>query len=75
MLDRHRHGATGASGALTLDQAAPTARAAVRTAAASVVTIAIPVGRELAGVTVSPLTGTVYTANLGDDTVSVISDC
>ena len=37
------------------------------------VTATIPVGRGPVGVAVNPLTGAVYTANIGDDTVSVIS--
>jgi YVTN family beta-propeller protein len=37
------------------------------------VTATIPVGSGPVGVAVNPLTGAVYTANIGDDTVSVIS--
>jgi DNA-binding beta-propeller fold protein YncE len=36
------------------------------------VTATIPVGNGPVGVAVNPLTGAVYTANVGDDTVSVI---
>jgi DNA-binding beta-propeller fold protein YncE len=37
------------------------------------VTATIPVGNGPVGVAVNPLTGAVYTANIGDATVSVIS--
>ena len=36
------------------------------------ITATIPVGNGPVGVAVNPLTGAVYTANVGDDTVSVI---
>jgi hypothetical protein len=68
MMHHHRRGATGTSGAMTLDQDAPTAAAA-----APMVTATIPVGSGPVGVAVNLLTGAVYTANIGDDTVSVIS--
>jgi DNA-binding beta-propeller fold protein YncE len=37
------------------------------------ITATVQVGNGPVGVTVSPLTGDVYTANVGDDTASVIS--
>ena len=64
----HRSGASGASGAMTLDRAAPSAAAA-----APIVTAGIPVGSESDAVAVSPLTGDVYITNFNDGTVSVIS--
>jgi hypothetical protein len=67
MTHHHRSGATGATGTMTLDRAAPTAAAA-----APMVTATIPVGASPYGVAISLLTGDVYVANYGSSTVSVI---
>src|ERR1700730_3223427 len=68
MTHHFKSSATGASGAMTLDRAAPSA-----VATAPVVTATIPVGSESDAVAVSPLTGDVYVTDLNDGTVSVIS--
>lgn len=68
MTHHRRSAATGASGAMTLDRAAPSA-----VAAAPVVTATIPVGSESDAVAVSLLTGDVYVTSFNDGTVSVIS--
>jgi YVTN family beta-propeller protein len=65
MTEHHR---PGASGAMILDRAAPTAAAA-----APMVTATIPVGGESDSVAANPLTGSVYVTNQFDNTVSVIS--
>ena len=72
MTYHHGSGATGASGAMTLDRL-PTAAAAPVVTAAPVVSALIRVGSESDAVAVNPPAGAVYTANVGDDTVSVIS--
>src|SRR6267378_308778 len=68
MRDHHKRDATGTSGTMTLDRAAPTAAAA-----APMVTATIPVGGESDAVAANPLTGSVYVTNQLDNTVSVIS--
>jgi YVTN family beta-propeller protein len=68
MTHPRRSGTTGASGAMTLDRAAPSA-----VAAAPMLTAIIPVGSKSDAVAVSPLTGDVYVTNINDGTVSVIS--
>ncbi len=68
MRHNHRRDATGASGAMTLDRAGPTAVAAV-----PMVTATISVGSESDAVAANPLTGSVYVTNQLDNTVSVIS--
>ena len=68
MTDHQRRGGTGASGAMILDRATPTAAPT-----APMVTATIPVGGESDSVAANPLTGSVYVTNQFDNTVSVIS--
>src|SRR6202040_1441557 len=68
MTDHQRSGATGATGTMTLDRAAPTAAVAAPT-----VTATIAVGSESDAIAASPLTGSVYVASQWANTVSVIS--
>ena len=68
MTHHHESGATGASGAMTLDRAEPTAATA-----APMVTATISIGSESDAVAVNPLTGDVYVTSQLDNTVSVIS--
>ena len=70
MTHHQRSGATGASSAVTMDRAAPSA-ATVHSD--SDLTTPIPVGSEPHDVAVSPLTGDVYVTNFNDGTASVIS--
>ena len=67
-----RAGAVAAALALPLAVAAAVAGPAVA-AARYTVTATIPVGSYPLGVAANPHTGTVYVANVGSDTVSVIS--
>jgi len=68
MTQHYKSGAIAASGATTLDRAAPSV-----VATAPEVIATIPVGSESDAVAVSPLTGDVYVTNINDGTVSVIS--
>ena len=65
-----RQAAAVAIGALALAMAAPTAASA---APGAPTVTSITVGNEPWGVAVNPVTGTVYVANAGSGTVSVIS--
>ena len=68
MTYHHRREASGATGALILDRAVPTA-----VATAPMVTATILVGSESDAVVANPLSGSVYVASQLDNTVSVSS--